>query len=153
MSSKHVDIDNKRAKYDWVSLKYEYLSSNLDLVEFSEKKGIPYQTLSKWSSKEKWNEQREDLRKQTEKIMLNKIVIDRAFEIGQQNERDIKAVKRIYKLLELKLDNSELNLRDLKTISSSLKDLQAVARLALDASTDNTANVTLTSFEDWLDAR
>lgn len=49
-----MDIASANEKYDWLSLKMEYVSGNISVQRLGEKHGIPYSTMKHQADKGKW---------------------------------------------------------------------------------------------------
>lgn len=140
------------AKYDWQALTLAFVSQNGSLEEFAEKEKIPLSTINKKSAELGWLEKRKFFGSKTEVLSTEHLADERARLLVEQNRRDVHMARLgAEKLVEF-LPLCE-KASDLKAWSGALKDVQAVARLALGASTENTDSRAVDDFEAWLNER
>lgn len=141
----------KYQKHNWEELEQEFIHSNDSFAEFAKKKGIIQRTVEQAGNRLQWTKKRENFRQLTSQKMLEKTVDERIKKLEEQAEKDLQAVNLAYDLIKEKLQEGMLEPKDIKQLTGSLKDIQAVARLALGA---NTENININSdFETWLNDR
>lgn len=141
------------AKYDWDKLTLEFIASGLTIEDFAVVKKIPLGTINKAASRYKWVEKRSETGKKVVGKSLEMVSDDRAEQLAQQNQRDLQGVETAYAVIMAKLASNDLKPQDIKALSGSLKDLQAIARLALGANTESTDMNISADFETWINER
>lgn len=141
------------AKYDWDKLTIEFVSRNYTLDEFSKLKNIPRGTLNRQSQKLKWYEKREQNGNETITKSFELITDDRAAQLAEQNQKDLSVAALLRDEIVRQVESGGLETKDIRALAGSLKDVQAVVRLALGASTENTDMNINTDFESWLNER
>lgn len=136
-------------KRDWDTLTFEYLAFDGTLEEFSKRKKIPLSTIRKQSSKLNWSNRKSENGTRVERKAEDLLIEDSAAKLAEQNARDLAAVEAVHnKAVEMLAVCDKPS--ELRALSGVLKDMQAVARLALGVSTEN-ANVNMVDdFESWL---
>lgn len=140
----------RKVNPNWESLQLEFVSSNYSLLEFSRLREIPYSTLNRRAKKNNWLSLQKDYRNGITNGAMAYVRDIKTDALVEQCERDIEATRRIYALIMEYLERGGLKPNDLKTLTGAIKDIQTVARLALGASTENSANSSLIEFENWL---
>lgn len=140
------------AKYDWTALTVEFVSGDMSLTDFAMSKKIPYGTIVRQYRKLKWAEKRANSEQSIINKSLDLAVDENALKLAEQNARDLAAVYAVQnKAVEMLAVCDKPS--ELKALSGALRDIQAVARLALGVSTEN-ANVSMVDdFEGWLNGR
>lgn len=142
-----------KVRRNWAELTVEFAASDMSLTDFAMAKKIPYDTIYKQSKKLNWSKKRQLNGEAMAKKSLEMVADTRAQQLAEQNQRDISAAKQIVDAILIKLSSSDLKPADIRALSGSLKDAQAVARLALGASTDNQDLNVVSDFESWLNER
>lgn len=141
------------AKYDWDRLTIEFVAGDWSVKEFADLKKIPETTMIKAYRRYEWGKKRSENGRQVVGKSLEMVCDDRAEELAKQNQRDLEAVAVAHAVIVRQLASERLKPADVRALAGSLKDLQAVARLALGATTENTnTNINL-DFEAWLNER
>lgn len=138
-----------KKSYDWVAIKVQFINSSLSAKEFAEKYGIPYGSLSKQVAQGKWNDERKTVGKDTENKSIEYSVNNRAAKLAQIDDDCVKTAEEINRKLRELLPTIDSPMA-LKALSGTLKDTQAVTRLALGASTDNQAVDSSVNFAEIL---
>ena len=114
---------------DWSKMKAEYIRGGISTRKLAEKYGVSYSTLKKNCITEGWV----NLRKQKESKATARIVDACATKEAEQTckayEAADLAINRIMKMLESK----EIGSKDLKALTSALRDCAAVKGLQTDA--------------------
>lgn len=138
-----------KKSYDWIAIKVEFLKSSLSIPEFSQRYDIPLGTLKKQVAQGKWLDERSEIgtdvvRKSTE------IAADaKALKLAQVDADCVKTAEEINRKLRELLPTIDSPMA-LKALSGTLKDTQAVTRLALGASTENQSTQVVQDFSDWV---
>lgn len=141
------------AKYDWDKLTLEFIASGLTIEDFAMVKKIPLGTVNKAASRYKWVEKRSETGKKTVEKSLEVVSDDRAAQLAEQNQKDLTAAALLRDKIMQMVQGGDLETKDVRALAGSLKDVQAVVRLALGASTENTDMNINSDFESWLNER
>lgn len=123
--------------YDWLAIEAEFIGSRLSVEFFADEHNMPIGTLKRRVTSGKWLEKRAKL---NEKAIRKNIDITAETKAERLSKFDDECLDIAEKLLEsVKEQIKEIeNPNQLKSLSGTLKEAQAVARLILGASTDNT---------------
>lgn len=141
------------AKYDWDKLTIEFVSSNYTVSEFAKLKNIPETTMIKAYRRYKWGEKRSENGQQMVGKAVEMVCDDRAAQLAEQNQKDLSVAALLRDEIVRQVGSGDLEAKDIRALAGSLKDVQAVVRLALGASTENTDMNINTDFESWLNER
>ncbi|MDH2927917.1 hypothetical protein [Lonepinella koalarum] len=140
-----------KKSYDWVAIKLEFVKSSLSTRDFAEAFDIPYSTFSKKVMREQWENERKQIGSKLEAKSIEKSIENRADELSEFETTTLKAIRIAQSDIIIKISTCE-KAGDMKSLTSSLVDLQKVYRLALGASTENQATGTTTDFSQWLES-
>lgn len=142
-----------RMAIDWAALRVEYVNSALTYGELAEKHGIKAGTVRQRANRECWNDSRNALSQFVTTSATEQITDNRVDELTKFNQQDLETAKAIRnKAIEMmgQIDTPS----DLRALAGAVDVAQKVGRLALGASTENSAQVIreLPTLEDdgWL---
>lgn len=138
-----------KKSYDWVAIKVQFINSSLSTREFAEKYGIPFGTLTKQVAQGKWLDERITIGSDTEQKSLEFSVSNRAARLAKFDDDCVDLADDFRKKAKEFLHQIDSPLA-LKALTGAMKDTQAIARLALGASTENQAIGSAKSFDDWV---
>lgn len=127
-----------KKSYDWVSIKLQFINSSLTTREFAEKYGIPFGTLTKQVAQGKWLEERIIIGSDTEQKSIEFSVNNRAARLAKFDDDCVDLADDFRKKAKEFLHQIDSPMA-LKALTGAMKDTQAMARLALGASTENQA--------------
>jgi DNA-binding MurR/RpiR family transcriptional regulator len=138
---------------DWTAFKVEYVNSAMTYRELSEKYGVKEATVRKRVNREGWNDARHAVSQFVTSAATEQITENRVDELTKFNEQDLETAKAIRnKAIEMmgQIDTPS----DLRALAGAVDVAQKVGRLALGASTENSAQTIreLPTLEDdgWL---
>lgn len=138
-----------KKSYDWVAIKVQFINSSLSTREFAEKYGIPFGTLTKQVAQGKWLDERISIGSDVEQKSIEYSVNNRAAKLAQVDDDCVKTAEEINRKLRELLPTIDSPMA-LKALSGTLKDTQAITRLAIGASTDNQAVGSPPDYAKWL---
>lgn len=138
-----------KKSYDWIAIKVQFINSSLSIREFSEKYGIPYGSLSKQVAQGKWLDERKEIGKDTETKSIEFSVNNRAIKLAKVDDDYIELADDFLRKAKVLLKEIDSPMA-LKALTGAMKDTQAIARLALGASTENQAVGSQKDFAEWL---
>ena len=141
--------DKKKNKHDWKKLKMAFVRSNLSIAEFGRSNGIPDGTLRKRVSADKWMEERDRFGSATVEKSISKAIEDTSSQLAKFEDKTLRIIKSMQRKVEELADVAE-KAYDVKTLTSTLIELQKGYRLALGASTENQAQQNGFDREEWL---
>ena len=128
----------KAIAVDWEKIKHEYITHGLSHEDIEVKYKIKGTTVRNRASRGGWNKMRQAMRHDVTKAVIVTTVAQTVDGLTAINARDIAGAASIHaKALDL-LETMEINPVTLKALAGALKDAQAIARLALGVSTNNT---------------
>lgn len=139
----------KQQRHDWTRIKLAFIKSTLTVEEFGEKHGIPLGTLKRKVTKDGWLGERSAANEKLIRKSLERTADKKAETLSEFDDDCVKIAKRINSTLVQMLGGVE-NPQGLKAIASTLKDTQAVTRLALGASTENKAIENGFDRDEWI---
>lgn len=138
---------------DWAALRVEYVNSAMTYGELAEKHGLKPGTVRQRANRENWNDSRNALSQLVTTTATEQITDNRVDELTKFNQQDLETAKAIRnKAIEMmgQIDTPS----DLRALAGAVDVAQKVGRLALGASTENSAQVIreLPTLEDdgWL---
>ncbi|MDH2997196.1 hypothetical protein A1D22_05860 [Pasteurellaceae bacterium LFhippo2] len=137
-----------KKSYDWVAIKVQFVNSSLSTREFAEKYGIPFGTLTKQVAQGKWLDERIIIGSDTEQKSIEFSVNNRAVRLAKFDDDCIDLADDFRKKAKEFLHQIDSPMA-LKALTGAMKDTQAMARLALGASTENQATSSVEYFGDW----
>lgn len=113
---------------DWVSIKTEYISTQISTRELAKKHGVSHSQVARRSAVEKWVEQRETLRNKTETLCIQKTaeaVSDlQADRITQLLSAGQKAACLLSSRLDQMADDGKIKTYEIKAITEALKNVR-----------------------------
>lgn len=127
-----------KKSYDWVSIKLQFINSSLNTREFAEKYGIPFGTLRKQVAQGKWLDERIIIGSDTEQKSIEFSVNNRAARLAKFDDDCVDLADDFRKKAKEFLHRIDSPMA-LKALTGAMKDTQAMARLALGASTEDQA--------------
>jgi hypothetical protein len=126
---------------DWAALKVEYVNSALTYGELAERHGLKAGTVRQRANREGWNDSRNAVSQFVTKVATEQITENRVDELIKFNAEDLATAKAIRnKAIEM-MDGIE-SPSDLRALAGAVDVAQKVGRLALGASTENSAVTT-----------
>ena len=138
---------------DWAALKVEYVNSALTYGELAERHGLKAGTVRQRANREGWNDSRNAVSQFVTKVATEQITENRVDELIKFNAEDLATAKAIRNKAIAMMDGIE-SPSDLRALAGAVDVAQKVGRLALGASTENSAQThrELPTLEDdgWL---
>ena len=124
---------------DWPALKVEYVNSAMSYREISEKYGVKEATVRKRVNREGWNDARHAVSQFVTTVATEQITENRVDELIKFNKEDLETAKaiRTKAIAMMQLIDSP---SDLRALAGAVDVAQKVGRLALGASTENSAH-------------
>lgn len=123
---------------DWEAIKHEYVALGSSYEQLQETHGVKGATLRSRAMRGQWQQMRNARQQTATKAVIAATVAQTVDGLTAINARDIAGAASIHaKALDL-LETMEINPVTLKALAGALKDAQAIARLALGVSTNNT---------------
>lgn len=111
---------------DWSKIKAEYIrDSSASYRKLAEKYGVPKTTLERKAKNEKWPELRRQRERKTETRVVDACATKEAEQICKAYEAADLAINRIIRML----NSGDLDSKDLKSLTSALRDCAAVKGL------------------------
>lgn len=109
---------------DWSKIKSEYIRGGISYRNLAKKHGVSLSSLTRRSCKEKWA----DLREQKENIASTKIVESEAIKDARRVDKMQTVADMLLDKINKIVDDGSMikELRDIKTITASLKDLKEI---------------------------
>ncbi len=98
-----MDIASANEKYDWLSLKMEYVSGNISVQRLADKHGIPYSTMKHQADKGKWVAAKKKHRDSVGKKTAEKLVSRAANQLA----KEYKIADAISNVLKRALEDDE----------------------------------------------
>lgn len=126
---------------DWAAIKVEYVNSALTYGELAERHGIKAGTVRQRANREGWNDSRNAVSQFVTVTATEQITENRVDELTKFNAEDLATAKAIRnKAIEMMglVDSPS----DLRALAGAVDVAQKVGRLALGASTENSAVTT-----------
>jgi hypothetical protein len=122
----------KNNVYDYISLKAQFLASNVSIRQFAKDTKTTYGALNAIASREKWIEQKKQLYSKASAENI-KSDIEQIFELKQQERQDALALRSAIRarLLHKDVDGTQkvrqdLSAQDIRSLVSADKDLQTI---------------------------
>lgn len=140
------------AKYDWNVIKTQFITSSLTIEEFATQNAIPVGTLRRQVSKGKWLEERDQVEIKVRSKSIEFVVNDRAARLAKFDDDCVEIADDFRKKAKEFLHQIDSPMA-LKALTGAMKDAQAMARLALGASTENQAVGNSQDFASWLEEK
>ena len=138
---------------DWAALKVEYVNSALTYGELAERHGLKAGTVRQRANREGWNDSRNAVSQFVTATATEQITENRVDELIKFNAEDLATAKAIRNKAIAMMDGIE-SPSDLRALAGAVDVAQKVGRLALGASTENSAQThrELPTLEDdgWL---
>lgn len=138
------------AKYDWTTIKTQFITSNLSIEEFAKQNAISVGTLRRQVSQGKWMEERDQIEIEVRSKTVEYVVNNRAARLAKFDDDCVDLADEFRKKAKEFLHQIDSPMA-LKALTGAMKDTQAMARLALGASTDNQATKEVKDFSVWLE--
>lgn len=139
----------RETQRNWEEIRLKFIESNLSTGDFAKENDIPFGTLARQVRLGKWLEERE----QYNQAVFHKTAL---INIDEKAQKLAKVDENFVDLSEDILDKVREILPTvdsamaLKSIAGTVKDIQAVMRLSLGASTENKATQIVQDFSEWL---
>ncbi|MGX2956415.1 hypothetical protein ACWIYZ_04905 [Ursidibacter arcticus] len=140
------------AKYDWNVIKTQFITSSLTIEEFATQNAIPVGTLRRQVSQGKWLEERDQVEIKVRSKSIEFSVNNRAARLAKFDDDCIEIADDFRKKAKEFLHQIDSPMA-LKALTGAMKDTQAMARLALGASTENQAVGNTQDFSVWLEEK
>ncbi|OOF62052.1 hypothetical protein [Rodentibacter pneumotropicus] len=137
------------AKYDWTTIKTQFITSGLSIEEFAKQNAISVGTLRRQVSQGKWIEERDQIEIEVRSKAVEYVVNNRAARLAKFDDDCVELADDFRKKAKAFLHQIDSPMA-LKALTGAMKDTQAMARLALGASTENTATKEVSDFTDWI---
>ncbi len=118
---------------NWPKIKNEYATTGISYRKLSAKYGVSFGTLQDRAAREKWTQHRDKFRQETIQKTIEKMS-DKVSDIQADEAINIDYLRQLAETRAKKwLEEEELPPRDLKAITSALKDLSDIAKQGSDA--------------------
>jgi len=136
---------------DWKIVKAEYITTTLSVDAIAKKFGLSLSSVRTRATKEGWVEQRSLYSKKAEARYIEKASNTRADSIAKMNEAHTQVAKSLASTAALVLQKSvkrneagqvvgtDLEPRDINSLSAALVNAQKIERIAAGMSTENTS--------------
>ena len=122
---------------DWKAIELEYVMGTMTMRELAASSGVNDSTLRSRATRGEWDTKRGQKRTETTKAAESIATEVRIDQQAEQNAADLTIAKRLMAGV-LEMFAFAEKPQDLKALSGAAKDAQAIARLALGMTTDNT---------------
>ena len=126
---------------DWAALKVEYVNSALTYGELAERHGLKAGTVRQRANREGWNDSRNAVSQFVTTSATEQITENRVDELTKFNAEDLATAKAIRNKAIAMMELVE-SPSDLRALAGAVDVAQKVGRLALGASTENSAVTT-----------
>jgi len=123
---------------DWAALKVEYVNSALTYGELAERHGLKAGTVRQRANREGWNDSRNAVSQFVTTSATEQITENRVDELIKFNAEDLATAKAIRNKAIAMMDGIG-SPSDLRALAGAVDVAQKVGRLALGASTENSA--------------
>lgn len=140
------------SRRDWAAIGVEFIASNMTVEEFAGKNDLPYETLRKQVTKNKWLDKRRTSGAKAAQKAVEIITEDRAVTLALFDNRMLSIVNGLALQVEAGVEVAD-EPNKVKTLSAAAKDLQHIYRLALGASTDNQSVQAVVDFEAFVNEK
>lgn len=137
---------------DWSAIGVEFIASNLTVEEFASKNDLPYDTLRKQVTKNKWLDKRRTSGAQVAHKAVEIITDDKATTLAHYDNRMLSIVNGLALQVEAGVVCAD-EPHKVKILSAAAKDLQHIYRLALGASTENQSVKSVEDFEAFVNEK
>ena len=111
---------------DWVSIKNEYITTQISTRDIAKKYGVSHSQIARRSAREKWAQQRETLRNETETLWLQKtaeavsdVQTDRVVQLMEGGQLAVELL--IERLHEMRC-SGKIKTYEVKAITEALKN-------------------------------
>lgn len=128
---------------DWTIIRTEYVHGAMTMRELAEKHGIKAAGLMRRAAKEGWDAERKQKSAEVSKAASTVLVDTRAEELAKFNADDLKMARAI-RAKAAQMMGSANSPNELRALAGAVDTAQRVGRLALGASTENSAVTTQT---------
>jgi DNA-binding MurR/RpiR family transcriptional regulator len=126
---------------DWAALKTEFVNSAMTYRELAERHGLKEPTVRKRAQRESWGDSRHALSQFVTTSATEQITENRVDELTKFNAEDLATAKAIRNKAIAMMEIVE-SPSDLRALAGAVDVAQKVGRLALGASTENSAVTT-----------
>lgn len=123
---------------DWAALRLEYVHGTATMRELADKHGIKAAGLMRRAAKEGWDAERKQKSAEVSKAASATLTMSRAEELARFNADDLKMARAI-RAKAAQMMATATTPAALRALAGAVDTAQRVGRLALGASTDNTA--------------
>lgn len=123
---------------DWTAIRTEYVHGSMTMRELAEKHGIKAAGLMRRAAKEGWDAERKQKSAEVSKAASATLTMSRAEELARFNADDLKMARAI-RAKAAQMMATATTPAALRALAGAVDTAQRVGRLALGASTDNTA--------------
>ena len=137
---------------NWSAIGVEFIASNLTVEEFASKNGLPYDTLRKQVTKNKWLDKRRTSGAQVAHKAVEIITDDKATTLAHYDNRMLSIVNGLALQVEAGVVCAD-EPNKVKILSAAAKDLQHIYRLVLGASTENQSVKSVEDFEAFVNEK
>ena len=137
---------------DWSAIGVEFIASNLTVEEFASNNDLPYDTLRKQVTKNKWLDKRRTSGAQVAHKAVEIITDDKATTLAHYDNRMLSIVNGLALQVEAGVVVAD-EPNKVKILSAAAKDLQHIYRLALGASTENQSVKSVEDFEAFVNEK
>lgn len=137
------------AKYDWTTIKTQFITSDLTIEEFAKENAIPVGTLRRQVSQGKWLEERSHIEIKVRSKTVEYVVNNRAARLAKFDDDCVELADEFRKKAREFLHQIDSPVA-LKALTGAMKDTQAIARLAFGASTENQSIGSSEDFVAWV---
>lgn len=117
----------KLSQEKWDEIKYQYAISNLSVREISNRHKIPISTVAKRCQSDHWTQARKEYRKKAYESAIDEAAGKESSKLAVLMKASDKLDDMIKKIC-IMMDDSELTIRDIKDLTSAIKDAIAIKR-------------------------
>lgn len=119
---KKIDVNDEM----WEKLKLEYISSDISFRGLEKKYGVPFSQIQKRASHGKWTDLKGEAKSQVLQKSIDMITDHKAEECSRAFRVASKILDKIETIVEQIDETSPDALRDIKSATSSIKDLKEI---------------------------
>jgi uncharacterized protein YjcR len=123
---------------DWAAIRVEYVNSALQYKELAAKHGLKEGTVRQRGNREGWAEARNAASQVVTQQAEAVLTVNRIDELAKFNEDDLKMARAI-RAKAARMMGQDMRPNDLRALAGVVEAAQKVGRLALGASTENSA--------------
>ena len=110
----------------WQTIKNEYVTTDISIRGIQKKYGIPYNRIRDRADSERWNDERESLKDKINQKSIDLLAEHKAEECTRAFRVANKILDKIEEIVEHIDTESPDALRDIKSATSSMKDLKEI---------------------------